>query len=131
MATHSSIFALENPIDRGAWWATIHGVTKSWTRLSDQHTQFLCAASSVQFSPIAQLCLTLCNPMDCSTPGLPVHHQCPEFTKLISIKSLMPSNHLILCHPLLLPSIFPSIRVFSNESVCLLVNDKHWQSSSI
>ena len=56
--------------------------------------------------------------MDCSTPGLPVHHQLPEFTKFMSIESVMPSNHLLLCCPLLLPlSIFPSIRVFSNESV--------------
>ena len=55
--------------------------------------------------------------MNHSTPGLPVHHQLMEFPKLMSIESVMPSNHLILCHPLLLlPSIFPSIRVFSNES---------------
>ena len=68
---------------------------------------------SFQISSVTQLCLTLCNPMDCSTPGLPVHHQPPEFTQ-----TPIPSNHLILCHPLLLPpSIFPSIRVFSNESV--------------
>ena len=55
--------------------------------------------------------------MDYSTPGLPVHHQLP----LLSIESVMPSNHLILCCPLLLlPSIFPRIRVFSNESgLCL------------
>ena len=51
-------------------------------------------------------------------PPLPVHYQLPEFTQLMSIESVMPSNHLILCHPLLLlPSVFPSIRVFSNESV--------------
>ena len=56
--------------------------------------------------------------MDCSTPGLPVHHQLPEPTQLMSTESVMPSNHLILCRSLLLlPSIFPSIRVFSNESV--------------
>ena len=49
-------------------------------------------------------------------PGLPVHHQLPQFTKLMSIESVMPSNHLILCCPLLfLLSIFPSIRFFSNE----------------
>ena len=70
-----------------------------------------------QFSSVAQLCPTLCDPMNCSTPGLPVHHQLPEFTQLMSIESVIPSNHLILCCPLLLlPSIFPSIRVFSNES---------------
>ena len=53
--------------------------------------------------------------MDCSTPGLLVHHQLLESTKPMSIESVMPFNHLILCHPLLLPSIFSSIRVFSNE----------------
>ena len=73
---------------------------------------------SIQFSSVAQLCLTLCDSMGCSTPGLPVHRQLPKLLKLMSIESVMPSNHLILCHPLLLlPSIFPSIRGFSNESV--------------
>ena len=68
---------------------------------------------SVQFSSVTQLCLTLCNPMICSTPGLPVHHQFPEITQLMSIVSVMPSNHLILCRPLLLlPSIFSRIRIF-------------------
>ena len=52
--------------------------------------------------------------MDCSTPGLPVHHQLPEFTQTHVITLVMPSNHLILCPPLFLPpSILPSIRVFS------------------
>ena len=55
--------------------------------------------------------------MVCSMPGLPVHHQLLELLRLIPIESVMPSNHLILCHPLLLLTlIFPSIRVFSNES---------------
>ena len=56
--------------------------------------------------------------MDCSTPGLPVHHQLPELTQTLSIGAMMPSKHLILRHPLLLlPSIFPSIRVFFSVSV--------------
>ena len=72
---------------------------------------------SVQFSSVAQACPTLCDPMNRSTPGLPVHHLLPELPKLMSIESGMPSNHLILCRPLLLlPSIFPSIKVFSSES---------------
>ena len=71
---------------------------------------------SVQFSSVAQSCLTLCDPMNHSTPCLPVHHQLPESTQTHVIESVMPSNHFILCHPLLLPSIFSSIRVFSNES---------------
>ena len=69
------------------------------------------------FSSVTQSCLTLCDPMDCSMPGFPVHHQLQSLLKLMSIDLVMPSNYLILCRPLfLLPSIFPSIRVFSNES---------------
>ena len=68
--------------------------------------------------------------MDCSTPGLPVHHQLPEFTKLMSIESVMPSNHLIVCCPLLLlPSIFPSIRDFSHESALRIRWPKCWSFS--
>ena len=69
------------------------------------------------FSSVAQSCPTLCNPMNHSMPGLPVHTNSWSSPKLMSIKSVMPSSHLILCCPLLLlPSIPPSIRVFSNES---------------
>ena len=65
--------------------------------------------------------------MDCSTPGFPVLHCLPNLLKLISIESVMPSNHLILCLPLLLlPSIFPSIRVFSNESALPIRWPKYW-----
>ena len=68
--------------------------------------------------------------MDCSTPGLPVLTNFRSLPKLMSIESMMPSNHLILCHPLLLlPSIFPSIRVFSNESVLLIRWPKYWSFS--
>ena len=71
--------------------------------------------NSLQFSSVAQSCPTLYDPMNCSTPGLPVHHQLPESTQTHVLESVMPSNHL--CRPLLLlPSIFPSIRVFSNKS---------------
>ena len=85
--------------------------------------------SSVQFSSVTQSCPTLCDPMNCSTPGLPVHHQLPEF-KLMSIEAVMPSSHLILCHPLLLlPPIPPSIRLFSNESTLLMKWPKYWSFS--
>ena len=68
--------------------------------------------------------------MDCSTPGLPVHHQLPDPSKPMSLELVMPSNHLILCHPLLLPpSIFPSIRVFTNESVLHIRWLKYWSFS--
>ena len=62
-------------------------------------------------------------------PGFPVHYQLTEPTQLMSITSVMPPNHLILCHPLLLPSIFPSIRVFSNESVLRIRWPKYWSFS--
>ena len=85
---------------------------------------------SVQFSSVTQSCPTLCDPMNRSMPGLPVYHQLPEFTQLMSIELVMPSNHLILCHPLLLlPSIFPSIRVFSNESALHISWPKYWSFS--
>ena len=65
--------------------------------------------------------------MGCSTPGLSVHHKLPEFTQHMSIESVMPSTHLILCCPLLLLlSIFPSIRVFSNESALHIRWPKSW-----
>ena len=81
----------------------------------------------VQFSSVAQSCPTLCNPMHCSMPGFPVHHQLMELAKLTSITLVMPFNHPILCRPLLLlPSIFPSIRVFSSESVPHIRWPKYW-----
>ena len=85
---------------------------------------------SVQFTSVVQSCLTLCNPMNRSMAGLPVHHQIPESTQPISIESVMPSNNFILCHPLhLLPSIFPNIRVFSNESPLHIRWPKYWSFS--
>ena len=150
-------------------------------------THFLPEVKQV-ISAVAQSCLTLCDPMDCSTSGFPVHHQLLELTqthvhqvsdaiqpfhpdqsillfqfssvqslshvwlfvtlwtvarqaslsitnsqsllKHMAIELVMPSNHLILCHPLLLPpSIFPSIRVFSNESVLRTRWPKYWSFS--
>ena len=94
--------------------------------------------SSVQFSSVAptlchpmdcssvQSCLKLCDPMNWSTPGLPVHRQLPEFTQT----RVIPSSHLSLCHPLLLlPSIFPSIRVFSKESALRIRWPNYWSFS--
>ena len=73
---------------------------------------------AIIISSVAQSCLTLCDPTDCSTPGFPVHHQFLEPPQLMSIALVMPSNHFILCRPLLLPpSIFASIRIFSSELV--------------
>ena len=79
---------------------------------------------------VSQLCPTLCDPMECSTPGFPVLYYLPEFTQPMFIDSVMPSNHLILCHPLLLlPSIFPSIRLFSNESALCIRWPRYWSFS--
>ena len=84
----------------------------------------------VEFNSVTQSCPTLCDPMNCSTPGLPVHHQLWSQPKLMSIESVMPSNHLILCHSLLLlPSIFPRIKVFSNESALCIRWPKYWSFS--
>ena len=86
--------------------------------------------SSVQFSSVAQLCPTLCDPINRSTPGPPVHHQLPSSPKLMCIKWVMPSSHLILCRPLLfLPPMPPSIRVFSNESALHMRWPKYWSFS--
>ena len=84
----------------------------------------------IQFSSVAQSCLTFCNPMDCSTPGLPVHHQLQEPTQTHVHWVVMPSNHLFLCRPLLLlPSLFPNIRVFSNESALHIRWPRYWSFS--
>ena len=84
---------------------------------------------SIQFSSVTQSCPTLCDPMNRSTPGLPVHHHLLEFTQM-SIESVMPSSHLILCCPLLLlPPIPPCIRVFSNESTLRMRWPKYWSFS--
>ena len=106
-------------------------------------------------SEVAQSYPTLSDPMDCSPPGSSVHgilqarvqlpshvqffatlwtvaHQatiCQSLPKFMSIESVIPSNHLIFCHPLLLPSIFPSIRVLSNESALHIRWPKYWSFS--
>ena len=78
-------------------------------KLTDYRRRRVTLTMSPQFSSVAQSYLTVWDPMNCSTSGLPVHHQLPELLKLMSIESVMPSNHLILCCPLLLlPSTFPA-----------------------
>ena len=84
-------------------------------------------STSVQFSSVTQSCLTLCDPMNHSTPGLLSITNSQSPPKPMSIELVMPSNHLILrCPLLLLPPIFPSIRVFSNESVLPIRWPKYW-----
>ena len=165
-------------MDREAWRAAVHGVTKSQTSLSDWtelsklyglismyknntypicphfYTQFphktwiflfcedaglsvlvatnsswlifihMCTHTQIyikDFSSVAQSCPTLCNPMNRSTPGLPVHHQLPEFTQthVHQVGDAIQPSHPLLS-PLLLPPIPPSIRVFSNQSTLRL-----------
>ena len=85
------------------------------------------------FSSFTQLCPTLCDPMNCSMPGFPVHHQLPEFTQTHVLwvgDAIQPEDEIILCRPLLLlPSIFTSIRVFSNESALNIRWPKYWSFS--
>ena len=72
-------------------------------------------------------CVQLCDPMDCSMPGFPVLHSFQELAQIHVTELMMASNHLILCRPLLLlPSIFPSIRVFSSESALCIKWPKYW-----
>ena len=87
----------------------------------------LCAAHLI-FSSVAQSCRTLCDPMDCSTTGLP-SSPTPGVYPNSSIESVMPTNHLILCLLLLLPSIFPNIGVFSSESALCIRWPKNWSFS--
>ena len=90
----------------------------------------MCLDKVIQFSSVAQLCPTLCDPMDPITPGFPSFAISQSLLKLMSTESVMPSNQLVLCHPLLLPtSIFPSIRVFSKESVLHIRWPKYWSFS--
>ena len=81
------------------------------------------------FSSVTQLCLTLSDPMACSTPGFLSITNSQSLPKLMSIELVIPSNHLILCHPLLLPSILPSISVFTNESAFHIKWPKYWSFS--
>ena len=83
-----------------------------------------------QFSSVAQWCPTLCNPTECECQASLSITNSWSLPKLMSVELVMPSNHVILCHPLLLlPSIFPSIRVFSNELVLHIRWTKDWSFS--
>ena len=91
-----------------------------------------CYINKIQFSSIQFSHSVMSDSMDCSMPGLPIHHQLLEFTQTHVHWVVMPSSHLILCRPLLYPSsIFPSISVFSNESVLRIRWPKDWSASFI
>ena len=109
---------LENPMDRGAWHTTVCSLRRVRHGLA------------TQFSSVTQRCPTLCDPMNCSMPGLPVHHQLLEFTQthVHWVGDAIQPSHL--CRPrLLLPPIPPSIRVFSNESVLHMKWPNYWSFS--
>ena len=89
-------------------------------------TKPLSCLRSYHFSSVTQSCLTLCNPMGCSIPGLPVHHQSPEFTQT---HVHWARDAIQASHPLLSPSIIPSIRVFSDESTLHMRWPKDWSFS--
>ena len=94
--------------------------------------RFFTTSTPPQFSSVTQSCLILCDPIDCSTLGITIHHQLPKATQLMCIVPVMPSNHIILCWPFLIqPSIFPSIRVFSDELVLRVRRTKYWSFSFI
>ena len=102
----------------------------TWELLSLLRERRLFHQSCYQLvNSVTQSCPTLFDPMNRSTPGLPAHHQPRSLLTLTPIKSVMPSSHLILCHPLLLPPTPPSIRVFSNESTLHMRRPKYWNFS--
>ena len=117
MKSHSSILAwrilwTEEPGTR----APVQRVMKSQTQLNP-----------LSISSVTQSCPTLCNPQDWSMLDFLVFTSYQNFLKVMSIKLVMPSNHLILCHPLpILFSIFPRIRVFSKESILCIRWPKYW-----
>jgi len=135
--------------ERETWHAAVHGVTKRWTRLSEQTTvslrcitcQFdilmyyniistIALADKYQIRSVAQSCPKLCDAMNRSTPGLPVHHQHPEFTEthVHQVSDAIQPSHP-LSPLLLLPPIPPSIRVSSNESTLRMRWPKYWSFS--
>jgi len=120
-------------IENFRWWFlfcnVIYNVTRniSISLFLSSPPQFYWAI--IDISLVCQSCPTLCNPMDCSTPGFPVCHQLWSLLKFMSVELVMPSSHLILCRPLVLHPVPPSIRVFSNESALCIRWPKYWSFS--
>ena len=113
---------LENPMDRGAWQATVHGVAQSQSQLKWLSLHACkCTATSVHFSSVAQSGPTLCDSMNPSTPGLPVHHQLPEFTQTHVHRV---SDAIEPSHPLSSPSP-PAPNLSQHESLFQWVNSSH------
>ena len=120
-------------VDTVEWLTLIHSKSQSFAfsprslELSGHIWIWFQIKWANQFSSVAQWCPTLCNPWTAACQASLSISNSWSLLKLMSIVSVMPSNHLILCHPLLLlPSIFPSIRVFSSESVLHIRWSKYW-----
>ena len=123
--------------DRGAWLATVRDVTKSWTQLSDQTTtichvysrwcleshspHYINISVLFQFSSVTQTCPTLCDTMNCSKPGLPIHHHLPEFTRTHTHRV---SDAIQPSHPLLSP-FPPAPNPSHHQSLFQWVNSSH------
>ena len=124
-------------MDRGAWQATVHGIAQSRTRLSNfislsSTLQFHLRSSGIQFSSVQLLSRVqlFVIPWTAAQQASLSITNSQSLLKLMSVELVMPSNHLILCHPLLLlPSILPSTRVFSNESALRIRWPKYWSFS--
>ena len=135
-------------MDREAWWAIVHGVAKSWTFSfifkQEKKSRFPATTpGGIRSLPIRMYRSTVISSVQSLShvrlfviPWTAAHQTSLSITnsqsllKLMSIEWVMPSNHLILCHPLRLPpSIFPSIRVFSSESVLRIMWPKYWRFS--
>ena len=119
-----SCLTLCDPMGCSLPGSSVHGIFQArvleWGAIAFSNILAQCILNTsfvLQFISVIQLFPTICNPVNCSMPGFPVHHQLPELVKLMSIELEMPSILLNLCCPfLLLPSIFSTIKVFSNES---------------
>ena len=98
------------------------GIDQKVKILKTECTGFCCCS-------VTKSCLTLCNPMNYSTPSSSDLHYFLKFAKIHVVEPMMPSNHLTLCYPLLLPSMFPSIRAFSSESALHIKQPKYWSIS--
>ena len=139
MVTHSSILAWRSPWtekpDSYSPWGCKESDTTEWismhTRCCMTETDRTLQRSSVQFSSVQSPSRVwpFVTPWTAARQAPLSNANSQSLLKLMSIKSVMPSNHLILCHPLLLPSIFPSIRVFSNESVLHIRWPQYWSFS--
>ena len=119
-------------MDRRAWWTTVHGVTRVRYNLTTKLPMHKSSqiTDRFQFSSVAQSCPNLYDAMNQSTPGLPVHHQNPQFTQthVHRVSDAMQPSYLS-CPLLLLPPIPPSIRVFSNESALRMRWSEYWSFS--